>query len=72
MVAKLGAVCARYRWVVVVLWIVLLAGMISATKLVDVNENEGLTVPGSSAFRGADTLNRAFPASIWSRSSSSS
>ena len=63
MVAKLGAVCARYRWVVVVLWIVLLAGMISATKLVDVNENEGLTVPGSSAFRGADTLNRAFPAS---------
>ena len=63
MVAKLGAVCARYRWVVVVLWIVLLAGMISATKLVDVNENEGLTVPGSSAFRGADTLDRAFPAS---------
>ena len=63
MVAKLGAVCARYRWVVVVLWIVLLAGMISATKLVNVNENEGLTVPGSSAFRGADTLNRAFPAS---------
>lgn len=63
MVAKLGAVCARYRWVVVVLWIILLAGMISATKLVDVNENEGLTVPGSSAFRGADTLNRAFPAS---------
>ena len=63
MVAKLGAVCARYRWVVIVLWIILLAGMISATKLVDVNENEGLTVPGSSAFRGADTLNRAFPAS---------
>ena len=63
MVAKLGAVCARYRWVVVVLWIVLLAGMISATKLVDVNENEGLTGPGSSALRGADTLNRAFPAS---------
>lgn len=63
MVAKLGAVCARYRWVVVVLWIILLAGMISATKLVDVNENEGLTVPGTSAFRGADTLDRAFPAS---------
>jgi RND superfamily putative drug exporter len=63
MVAKLGAVCARYRWVVIVLWIILLAGMISATKLVDVNENEGLTVPGTSAFRGADTLDRAFPAS---------
>ena len=27
MVAKLGAICARYRWVVVVLWILLLAGM---------------------------------------------
>jgi RND superfamily putative drug exporter len=63
MVAKLGAVCARYRWAVIVLWIILLAGMISATKLVDVNENEGLTVPGTSAFRGADTLDRAFPAS---------
>jgi len=63
LVAKLGAVCARYRWVVIVLWIILLAGMISTTKLVDVNENEGLTVPGSSASRGADTLNRAFPAS---------
>jgi RND superfamily putative drug exporter len=63
MVARLGAVCARYRWVVIVLWIILLAGMISATKLVDVNENEGLTVPGTSAFRGADTLDRAFPAS---------
>jgi RND superfamily putative drug exporter len=49
--------------VVIVLWIILLAGMISATKLVDVNENEGLTVPGTSAFRGADTLDRAFPAS---------
>ena len=63
MVAKLGAICARYRWVVVVLWILLLAGMTSATKFVDVNENEGLSVPGTSAFRGSDTLNRAFPSS---------
>ena len=62
MVAKLGALCARFKWLVVILWIVLLAGMISLSTLVDANDNESLTVPGTSAFRGADTLDRAFPA----------
>jgi len=61
MVGRLGGFCARYRWVTIVLWIVLLAGVASAATLAGGRANADLTVPGTGAQTGADLASRAFP-----------
>ncbi|MGI9116954.1 MAG: MMPL family transporter, partial [Gaiellales bacterium] len=61
MVGRLGGLCARYRWVVVVLWIALLGGVVSGAVLAGGHANAELTVPGTGAQTGADLANRAFP-----------
>jgi RND superfamily putative drug exporter len=61
MVGRLGALCARHRWVTVILWIVLLAGIASAATLSGGHANADLTVPGTGAQTGADLASRAFP-----------
>lgn len=61
MVGRLGALCARHRWTVVILWIVLLGGVIAAAVLFGGHANAELTVPGTGAQTGADIANRAFP-----------
>ena len=61
MVGRLGALCARYRWIVVILWIVLIAGIAGAATLAGGHANADLTVPGTGAQTGADIANRAFP-----------
>jgi len=60
-VSRIGAVCARHKWVVIVLWIVLLAGVGAAGILAGGRATANLTVPGTSAQTGADLANRAFP-----------
>jgi len=61
MVGRLGALCARHRWVTVILWIVLLAGVASAATLAGGHANADLTVPGTGAQTGADLASKAFP-----------
>ena len=61
MVGRFGALCARHRWVTVVLWIVLMAGIASAATLAGGHANANLTVPGTGAQTGADLASKAFP-----------
>lgn len=61
MVSRIGGWCARRRWIVIVLWIALLAGVGAAGILAGGRANANLTVPGTSAQTGADLANRAFP-----------
>ena len=61
MVSRIGGWCARRRWIVIVLWIALLAGVGAAGILAGGRTNANLTVPGTSAQTGADLANRAFP-----------
>jgi RND superfamily putative drug exporter len=60
-VERIGGACARHRWIVVIAWILLLAGVGTASTLAGGRANADLTVPGTSAQRGADLLERAFP-----------
>jgi putative drug exporter of the RND superfamily len=60
-VGRLGARCARHRWIVVILWIALLGGVISAATIAGGHANATFTVPGTGAQTGADIANRAFP-----------
>ena len=62
MIGRLGSLCARHRWVVVILWIALLAGVVSTATILGTHANADLTVPGTRAQDGADIANRAFPA----------
>ncbi len=62
MVTRIGAVCARHRWIVVIAWILALAGVGIGATLAGGHANANLTVPGSEAQTGADLANRAFPA----------
>ncbi|MFM7552353.1 MAG: MMPL family transporter, partial [Actinomycetota bacterium] len=61
MVSRIGGWCAQRKWIVVVLWIALLAGVGAAGILAGGRANANLTVPGTSAQTGADLANRAFP-----------
>ncbi len=61
MISRIGGWCAQRKWVVIVLWILLLAGVGVAGILAGGRANANLTVPGTSAQTGADLANRAFP-----------
>ncbi|MEY4226376.1 MAG: hypothetical protein RL190_1133 [Actinomycetota bacterium] len=61
MVSRIGGWCAQRKWIVIALWIVLLAGVGVAGILAGGRANANLTVPGTSAQEGADLANRAFP-----------
>ncbi len=61
MISRIGGWCAHRKWVVIVLWILLLAGVGAAGILAGGRANANLTVPGTSAQTGADLANRAFP-----------
>lgn len=61
MVASIGSWCARNKWVVVILWILLLAGVTIGGKLAGGTLNAPFTVPGTSSQNGADIATKAFP-----------
>jgi RND superfamily putative drug exporter len=58
---RVGAFCARRKWIVLVAWVALVAGVISAATLAGGSTNAPITVPGTSAQEGANLLQRAFP-----------
>ena len=60
-VAAVGSWCVRRRWLVVVLWIVMLAGVTVAGILAGGRPDASFTVPGANAQVGADIAQKAFP-----------
>lgn len=63
--ARLGALMARFRWVVLVFWLVLLpiAGSQGASKAATVLRGGGFVLPGSDSAEAAEVLSREFGAS---------
>ena len=60
--ARLGALMARFRWVVLVLWIAVmpLAGALGASKAAGVLRGGGFIVPDSASANAAATLGQEF------------
>ena len=61
MVAAVGSWCVRRRWIVLVLWILLLAGVTMLGTLAGGRPSASFTVPGANAQVGADIAQKAFP-----------
>lgn len=60
--ARLGAFMARFRWVVLILWIAILpiAGALGASKAAGVLRGGGFVVPNSASAKAATTLGQEF------------
>jgi putative drug exporter of the RND superfamily len=58
----LGRTCARWRWFVIVAWIILLGGLLAARNAFGGDFVNDYTVPGSESSHGIDVLKKEFPA----------
>ncbi len=58
---RLGRRAARLHWLVVVLWVVAIAGVFVASKAADGAYNDSFTIPGAQSQEAADLLERDFP-----------
>jgi RND superfamily putative drug exporter len=62
MLYRLGAFAARHPWRVVVLWVSALVAVIGLAATVGGALHDNYDIPGTGAQRGADLLERSFPA----------
>ena len=58
---RLGRFCARHPFVVVVLWLVVVAGVIITARAVGQETNDDLTLPGTDGQAASDLLGDKFP-----------
>ncbi len=58
---RLGAVCARWRWVVLAVWLVLAAGAVVWVHAVGAKSDNNLSLPGTDSQRAFDILAAKFP-----------
>jgi putative drug exporter of the RND superfamily len=59
--ARLGRTCARWHWVVIACWIVIVAALLVARGVADGEYSNDYSVPGSQSKAGLDRLDAAFP-----------
>jgi putative drug exporter of the RND superfamily len=57
----LGRACARYRFVVLPLWLVAVVALASVARGVGQQTSDNLTLPGTDSQRATDTLSKRFP-----------
>jgi RND superfamily putative drug exporter len=58
---RLGRACARWHWVVIAGWILIVAGLLVGRTVADGTYSNDYTVPGSQSKAGLDKLSAAFP-----------
>ncbi len=58
---RLGRVCARWHWIVIASWIVIVAALLVGRSVADGTYDNDYTVPGSQSDEGLDKLSAAFP-----------
>jgi RND superfamily putative drug exporter len=58
---KLGHACARWRFVVLGLWVVLIAGLVIAANQAGSNTTNNVTLPGAGSQSATDLLSERFP-----------
>lgn len=57
----LGHFCTRHRWVVVIAWIVIAAGLLFGSKSLGWNTSNNLTLPGTGSQDATNLLNDRWP-----------
>ncbi len=57
----LGRFCARHRWPVLAVWLVIFAALALAARSAGPEVNDNLTLPGSDSQRASDVLSARFP-----------
>src|SRR5262245_58841208 len=58
---RLGRICARWHWVVIAAWIVIVGGLLVVRGVAGGEFNNNYSVPGSQSNEGLDKLDAAFP-----------
>jgi RND superfamily putative drug exporter len=58
---RLGGLCARRRWTVVGVWVLIVAALAIAARTAGPNTNDNLTLPGTDSQQATDLLTARFP-----------
>jgi RND superfamily putative drug exporter len=58
---RLGHLCARRRWIVVGVWVVLVAGLATMARIAGPDVTDNLTLPGTDSQQATDLLAARFP-----------
>ena len=58
---RLGGLCVRRRWIVLAVWLVVVAALAIVARTVGPNVNDNLTLPGTDSQRATDLLAARFP-----------
>jgi RND superfamily putative drug exporter len=64
MLTTLGTLCARFRWIVIGVWVVGVVALFLAGRTWGGNANNGLTLAGSSSQDALDLLATDYPAAV--------
>ncbi len=59
---RLGGFCARHRWLVLAIWLVILLGLGGWARAAGQELNDDLTLPGTDSQAATDLLQKRFPA----------
>ena len=57
----LGAFCAKFRWAVLAVWLVLAVGLTALTGVLGPTTNNSVSLPGTESQAATDLLSQAFP-----------
>jgi RND superfamily putative drug exporter len=57
---RLGGLCVRHRWIVLVIWLAVFAGLAGWARSAGSNVNDNLTLPGSGSQRATAVLSAHF------------
>jgi putative drug exporter of the RND superfamily len=59
---SLARVCVRRRWIVLALWVLVTAVLVSVSHGMGEQTNDNLSLPGTGSYQAKNTLNGSFPA----------
>src|SRR5215212_1414621 len=62
---KLGHACARWRFVVVGLWLVMIVGLVIAARTAGSDTTNNVTLPGTGSQNATDLLSNRFPSQAY-------
>ena len=58
---RLGAFCAKFRWAVLAVWVVLAVGLTALTGVLGPTTNNSVSLPGTESQAATDLLSQEFP-----------
>jgi len=58
---RLGRLCARHHWIVIVVWLVIVAGTVTANVVAGGETSNDFTLPGTESQDASDILDDEFP-----------